>query len=250
MAYIKDKDQKILWGRAAGTCSICKAKLTQNNSSLNNVYTLGAMCHIVGENKGSARYDSKLSDEVKNSYSNLMLLCSHHHDIIDKNESKYTVEALQQIKADHETWVEQKNTFEYTKDSKVINQIFKEITILKELDYFIDQALYPYIIHSFLDEFDELERFVVSSFYHVYNTELKELIEKFYIAWSNVCKYWEAFTPTNVHDKLRPNTWLDIARTEDVQIAIKEVPKAAKIMHQELQNLLSYIRNTYKDIDL
>ena len=142
------------------------------------------------------------------------------------------------------------NTFEHDKDLKIIAGIFNEITSLKKLDYFIDQALYPYLINSALEEFDELERFITSSYYHVYNPKLKDLLEKFYISWGNVNKYWEAFTPTNNPDKLRPDTYLDLALTEEVRVAIKEVPKNAKIMHSKLRDLLNYIRNTYKEIEL
>ena len=104
MASIKDKDQKILWGRAAGMCGICRVKMTLGDGE-ENPATIGAMCHIVGEKKGSARYCSDLSDEDRNSYSNLILLCSHHHDIIDKDEKSYSVQQLHKIKDDHECWV-------------------------------------------------------------------------------------------------------------------------------------------------
>lgn len=97
MAYIKDKDQKILWGRSAAMCNICRAKLIFECDQGDHA-NVGAMCHIVGEKKGSARYHSTLSDDDKNSYSNLILLCSHHHDIIDKDESKYSIESLHKIK--------------------------------------------------------------------------------------------------------------------------------------------------------
>ena len=140
--------------------------------------------------------------------------------------------------------------FEHKKDLEVIDKIFNKITSLKKLDYFMEQALYPYLIHSTLEEFVELERFIASSYYHVYDNELKNLLKKFYIAWGNVCKYWEAFTPTNNSDKLRPDTQMDIAMTEDVQIAINEVPQNAKSMHSELKTLLNYIRNQYKEIEL
>lgn len=141
-------------------------------------------------------------------------------------------------------------TIECSNDLKVINKIFTEITSLKKLDYFIEQALYPYLINSSLEEFEYFEGYIQSSHYHVFDANLKELLSDFYIAWCDVCKYWEAFTPTNVPGKLRPNTFLDVATTDDVSIAIKEVPKAGKVMHQDLQNLLTYIRNKYKSIRL
>jgi len=50
---IKSKDQKILWSRAAGRCSIpdCRRKLTFNKSEESGSITFGQMCHIVGEKK-------------------------------------------------------------------------------------------------------------------------------------------------------------------------------------------------------
>jgi hypothetical protein len=139
---------------------------------------------------------------------------------------------------------------EIINDMKVISKIFQEITSLRELDYFIDQALYPYLIHSVLAQHDYLERYINSSFYHVFDDKLRDLIHNFYISWSEACQYWQAFTPTNVPDKLRPNTWLDLARTEDVATAIQKVPEAAKVMHRSLQELLRYVRNTFRQLDL
>lgn len=142
------------------------------------------------------------------------------------------------------------HTAEYINDSQVIKKIFTKITTLSRLDYFIDQALYPYLIESVLEEHESFENYIQSSYYHIYDDNLRELIYSFYISWGEVCQYWPSFTPTNVPDKLRPDTWLDLARTDDVEMAIKKVPEAAKRMHQALQELLRYIRNSFKDIGL
>ena len=131
-----------------------------------------------------------------------------------------------------------------------IKRIFTEITTLNKLDYFIEQALYPYLINSVLEDHEVFEIYIQSSYYHIYDDNLRKLIDSFYISWSEVCQYYPAFAPTNVPDKLRPNTWLDIARTDDVEMAIRKVPEAANKMHQSLQELLRYIRNTFRDIDL
>ncbi len=144
----------------------------------------------------------------------------------------------------------EKMPVEYCNDTSVIEYIFSDITNLNKLDYFIDQALYPYLLESSLYERDHMEKFILSSNYHVYDNKLKDLIQSFYEDWSRTCSHWEAFTPTNVNDKLRPNTWLDIARTDDVQLAIREVPEFAKEMHRSLKNLVAYIKTNYKDIVL
>lgn len=64
------------------------------------------MAHIEGENPGAARYNANMTDEERNNYQNLILLCPTHHTIIDKDESEYTVGKLKQIKKDHEKWIQ------------------------------------------------------------------------------------------------------------------------------------------------
>ena len=144
----------------------------------------------------------------------------------------------------------EKVSVEYKNDSNVINYIFSDITKLNKLDEFINQALYPYLLESSLHARDHMEEYLLSSNYHVYDKNLEELIQIFYEDWSKTCSHWEAFTPTNVPDKLRPNTWFDIARTDDVELAIKEVPAFAKEMHKSLKSLISYIKTNYKEIEL
>lgn len=67
------------------------------------------MCHIVGETNSekSPRGISKLADNDRNDYSKLVLLCSHHHTEIDKNETDWPLGMLHKIKDDHELWFEE-----------------------------------------------------------------------------------------------------------------------------------------------
>jgi predicted restriction endonuclease len=93
------KDTKLLWGRAASRCAICKTKLSEVKKS-ENEYLIGEQAHIVGEKATAARGHSNLTKEERNSYHNIILLCPNHHTEIDKNPSKYTVEKLHLIKSD------------------------------------------------------------------------------------------------------------------------------------------------------
>jgi len=61
----------------------------------------------VGETEDSPRGESLLSEEERNSYFNLILLCPTHHRIIDQNPNDYPVAKLHMMKAQHELWVEQ-----------------------------------------------------------------------------------------------------------------------------------------------
>lgn len=63
---------------------------------------LGKICHIKGSKLGSARYDENQSDEERHSFSNLIALCGKHHDLVDDNEDRYTVDVLKRWKSNHE----------------------------------------------------------------------------------------------------------------------------------------------------
>lgn len=63
---------------------------------------IGKICHINARNKGGPRYDAKQSDDERNSFANLVLMCGNHHDQIDKQPELYTAEVLREIKENHE----------------------------------------------------------------------------------------------------------------------------------------------------
>jgi hypothetical protein len=102
---IKKSQIKLLWGKSAGKCSICRINLSDSIRDDRN-FQFGEMAHIEGENPGSARFNIHMTDDARSSYENLILLCPTHHGIIDKNDREYTVVKLKQIKEEHEKWVE------------------------------------------------------------------------------------------------------------------------------------------------
>nr|WP_197463074.1 hypothetical protein [Gluconobacter thailandicus] len=103
------KTQKILWGRAAARCSMpeCRRQLVEDISETDDPTLVGENCHIVAEKDGGPRSDPTMSVDDRNRYANLTLLCNVHHKIIDDNEAVWTVDRLKDLKAEHETWVEQ-----------------------------------------------------------------------------------------------------------------------------------------------
>lgn len=160
---ISEKDQKIVWSRAAGRCSFkhCRRLLTFDTAS-GSTQTLGEMCHIVGEKTNSPRGRSRLSDRERNSYSNLLLLCAHHHKIIDADESEYPIELLHAIKDEHEQWVsETLGSPESDPDELVYSDLIDSITVLLQLDHwwwFIDNAARDLIPVSVADAQETLNR--------------------------------------------------------------------------------------------
>lgn len=110
---LKAYDRQKLWGRAGAKCSICKRDLFQSEVAGTKILDtkIGEECHISSENpeipsKDFDRYDLKLSDDFRNkSYDNAILLCRNCHAIIDDpNNTQYTIEALHQIKKEHEAY--------------------------------------------------------------------------------------------------------------------------------------------------
>lgn len=141
---IKGVDQKILWSRAAGRCSMCKKILTFNPVGADPA-TLGEMAHIVAAIKTEARGRSTLSVVDRSKYSNLILLCPNHHTEIDKDEKKYSIEFLHKIKVEHEMWVTEKlGNSEPTPDELVYSDLIdtiEEQLQLSSWDIFIDGAV-------------------------------------------------------------------------------------------------------------
>lgn len=116
------KDLKILWGRAAGHCSICSVKLSEDKVSVNAAFPLGEQAHIVSEEASGPRGKSILSVEERNSYSNLILLCPNCHTRIDKAPEDYPVEKLHLLKTAHELKVQHQITG-FTEDSTAVEAV-------------------------------------------------------------------------------------------------------------------------------
>lgn len=103
---MREVDLKLLWGRAASRCAICRCQLTQDSKSTASQFPIGEQAHIVGEKVDSPRGHSPLSPDERNRYHNLILLCPNRHTEIDKNAADYPVERLHQLKTDLELWVQ------------------------------------------------------------------------------------------------------------------------------------------------
>ena len=103
---ITDKTRKILWGRAASRCSICRRELVTNATGKDDEAVIGEECHIVARELKGSRGQSPLPLNERDDYKNLILLCRNHHKQVDDQPSTYTVELLHAIKEKHESWVQ------------------------------------------------------------------------------------------------------------------------------------------------
>jgi hypothetical protein len=62
----------------------------------------GRICHIKAASPGGPRYDAAQDDDARHAFDNLLLLCPIHHDVVDADETAYTVARLVEMKASHE----------------------------------------------------------------------------------------------------------------------------------------------------
>lgn len=59
---------------------------------------LGEIAHIEGSSNNGPRPNPSLSPSTRDGFQNLILLCAHHHKLVDKIDSAYPVETLQEWK--------------------------------------------------------------------------------------------------------------------------------------------------------
>jgi hypothetical protein len=198
---IKEVDQKILWSRAAGICSKpdCRRKLTFDKAEESGSITFGQMCHIVGEKNSekSPRGISKLPVEDRNQYSNLILLCTNHHELIDKDPASWPVEILHKMKIDHELWVNESLTAndispEIIVYSNIIDNLNSHLK-LDQYNWYISNAVRNIIHNDLIDAADNIEERILAIDWPNTNTELetsiKDLMESFSVYIHHFLKY-------------------------------------------------------------
>ncbi len=120
-----EKTIKILFAKSGNKCAFpdCKEEMTNKNNAKNS-----NICHIEAKNEGGERFNSNMTDKERDEYPNLILLCVQHHDEIDEPQ-KYTVEALKQMRDNHEIEVIKKMS-----PSKQASAIVKVVNKIAEID--------------------------------------------------------------------------------------------------------------------
>jgi hypothetical protein len=99
--------RKMLWGRSGNRCSYtdCSIELAQEHDATANAVVIGEEAHIVAQSVRGPRGKSPLSPEQRDAYSNLVLLCPTHHNLVDSDEDAFPVARLLTMKKAHEAHV-------------------------------------------------------------------------------------------------------------------------------------------------
>jgi len=132
---MKEKDIKLLWGRAGNRCAICRRELSQESRSSDSSFTTGEQAHIVGERESAPRGKSLLTEDERDGYHNRLLLCPSHHTEIDKDESSHPIERLHYIKSVHELWVR-----ETLGDSADVRVLAKQVAVTSIIDATVEMC--------------------------------------------------------------------------------------------------------------
>lgn len=95
------RQRKKLWAVSGNECAFPECNQELVDKDLDVVY--GEMAHIKGKNDGSARHDSDMDPEKRESPANRILLCSNHHSLIDDAPGQYPPNKLHKMKKEHES---------------------------------------------------------------------------------------------------------------------------------------------------
>jgi len=100
MAEPSKQTIKKLFALSGNLCAFpgCSLPMVENGGAVT-----GEICHIQAKSEGGPRFNTSFSERDRHAFKNLILLCSHHHKIIDAQPEIYTTEALIELKAIHES---------------------------------------------------------------------------------------------------------------------------------------------------
>ncbi len=184
------KTHKMLWGRGANRCAFpdCRLELVMDASETDDEALVGEECHIIAREPEGPRGDHSLPIGSRDKYSNLILLCSTHHTLVDKQPHKYTVQCLQEIKATHEKWVRESLTgFDPVKqrdEERYADYIEKwvKLVYLDTWRYWLDWLFYgdqPQITKEHYDSLVQLCFWLASRIWPKRYPELEAAFENF-----------------------------------------------------------------------
>jgi hypothetical protein len=98
LAGPSDPTIKRLFAVSSNRCAFpnCTEPLVEGDT------VVGEVCHIKSTRKGHRRHDQNQTDEERNGFDNLILLCRKHHKIVDTEVDRYPPPLLIEMKKAHE----------------------------------------------------------------------------------------------------------------------------------------------------
>lgn len=100
MGRVSNATTKRLFALSSNRCAFPKCPTPLVDLASGKV--TGRICHICARSSEGPRYDPTQTDEQRNGFDNLLLMCPIHHDVIDADVESYTAERLKSLKIEHE----------------------------------------------------------------------------------------------------------------------------------------------------
>ena len=149
MACIPLRDQKLLWIKSGNMCAFtdCRRQLAIEVDQSGGTSIVSQEAHIVADSEDGPRGTSPLSQQERNSYPNLILLCLEHHKIVDDHSDTFTVDSLLAMKTAHEQWF---SSLRSPADTRRDAQELLMIDILEEWEHRADIEGWPDWMSTFL----------------------------------------------------------------------------------------------------
>src|SRR6266542_2218514 len=122
VTHIPDWVRLKLWRMSAGRCEYegCNIPLWRDSVTKSEINAAN-IAHIVADKADGPRGDPALSEQLKDDFSNLMLMCAPHHRLIDVDDvTGHPFDRLQRMKAAHETRIERVTGIGADKQSHVL----------------------------------------------------------------------------------------------------------------------------------
>ena len=100
MGEPSEKTVKQLFALSGNSCAYprCSFPIVEKTGTVT-----GEIYHIRASHPGGPRFDASQAEEERHALANLLLLCRHHHKLIDSEPDLYNVDALTEMKSNHES---------------------------------------------------------------------------------------------------------------------------------------------------
>lgn len=198
------KTHKMLWGRSGNICAFpgCKKELVMDISETDDISVVGEEAHIVAREEDGPRGNSTLNQEQRNKYTNLILLCSIHHKVIDDHPENYPVEKLKTIKQTHELLIRQNNQIDNDrqKDDELYATYVDELARLCNLNNFKGWTSFliggadPSISIKQYENLSELTNYILSRVWPKRYIELEDSIINLNIILNDFLKVFDKYS--------------------------------------------------------
>jgi len=118
MSEPSEKTIRRLFALAGNACAFpdCPSPIVEAEGTIT-----GEICHMHARSKGGPRFEATQSEQERHAFDNLILLCRRHHKIIDAEPDIYSVEVLQEMKANQ--------TARYGRSEEVNDSIYAKLLL-------------------------------------------------------------------------------------------------------------------------